>query len=148
MLDIYKLQTQYLSLRERTRALRHSKPSVSAGEAEGYELQAHANDSTHPTTTPSSGVKMIKENEAQVALRSEWRTWQLASLKNVYVSSPSGARYRRCADAFQGVWAFDDTLGGWAVMDQPADHWCAGVRVGRRQACRSMGQDRVSRQNV
>jgi lipid II:glycine glycyltransferase (peptidoglycan interpeptide bridge formation enzyme) len=78
MLDIYQLQNQFLSLRERTRSLRASKTKVGVKttEAEGYELQEK------PTTPKSSDIEV---SDQQVDLKKEWRTWQLASLKNVYV---------------------------------------------------------------
>lgn len=81
MLDIYQLQNQYLSLRQRTRALRTSVTEAGAKttEAEGYELQ----EKSASSAVPSSEV-----SEQQVALKREWRSWQLSSLKNVYVLSP------------------------------------------------------------
>lgn len=103
MLDIYKLQSQYLSLRERTRSLRSNAKaqgqlSISPGEAEGYELQekSDTNSTTSGTITTTGNVVGIStaagppkyEVSADVAgLRKEWKVWQLASLKNVYVHS-------------------------------------------------------------
>jgi len=69
MLDIYKLQHQYLSLNTRTRALRSSKVE----QAEGYEL-TEQNEKTISTG-----------NEKVVAIKKEWRAWKLASIKNTYV---------------------------------------------------------------
>lgn len=97
VLDIYKLQSQYLSLRERTRSLRSkAQLRVTPTEAEGYELQEKSDSNSTTTTTPaSSGMgistaagppKLEVSADADVAgLQKEWRVWQLASLKNVYV---------------------------------------------------------------
>jgi hypothetical protein len=76
MLDIYKLQNQYLSLQYRTRALRASKSNVPVEEAEGFEL-------TEKTPSQSSGVEV--SNEKLMAIKKEWRGWKLASIKNTYV---------------------------------------------------------------
>ena len=71
MLDIYKLQHQYLSLNTRTRALRSSKVE----QAEGYEL------------TETNEKTVAAGNEKVAAIKKEWRAWKLASIKNTYVSS-------------------------------------------------------------
>lgn len=71
MLDIYKLQNQYSSLKTRTRALRSSRVE----EAEGYELTEKA-DSTSAVSA---------QNEKVMAIKKEWRGWKLASIKNTYV---------------------------------------------------------------
>lgn len=86
MLDIYKLQNQYLSLRERTRSIRSK--TVSKAEAEGYELQEKQEALSTLTPAQSDAVSSSDKTEVTgevVALRKEWRGWQLASLKNVYV---------------------------------------------------------------
>jgi hypothetical protein len=89
MLDIYKLQNQFLSLQYRTRAMRAMKPSIPVSEAEGYELSPITtgsegkNDSAVQTSTSAS--KSGEVNEKVVALQKEWRGWQLASIKNLYV---------------------------------------------------------------
>jgi hypothetical protein len=77
MLDIYKLQHQYISLRSKTRALRSTKVSIPVEEAEGYEL----NEKNQTQSGPEEKSKEVK------ALRSEWRVWKLASIKNAYVPS-------------------------------------------------------------
>jgi hypothetical protein len=75
MLDIYKLQNQYLSLQYRTRALR-SQSTIPVEEAEGFELTEK---------TPSSSTGMEVSNEKVMAIKKEWRGWRLASIKNTYV---------------------------------------------------------------
>jgi hypothetical protein len=75
MLDIYKLQNQYLSLQSRTRALR-SKANIPVEEAEGFELTEK---------TPSQSTGMEVSNEKVMAIKKEWRGWKLASIKNTYV---------------------------------------------------------------
>jgi hypothetical protein len=79
MLDIYKLQHQYISLRSKTRALQSTKVSIPVEEAEGYEF----NEKNQPQSGPEEKSKEVK------ALRSEWRVWKLASIKNAYVPSSS-----------------------------------------------------------
>lgn len=91
MLDIHKLQSQYICLRERTRALQLAKPKVSVPEAEGYELQEKATtpaviaDDITQSTKPSGSSTGSQEEVA--ALRKEWRSWQIASFKNLLVPS-------------------------------------------------------------
>jgi hypothetical protein len=76
MLDIYKLQNQYLSLQYRTRALR-SQSTIPVEEAEGFEL-------TEKTPAQSTGMEV--SNEKVMAIKKEWRGWKLASIKNTYAS--------------------------------------------------------------
>lgn len=92
MLDIYKLQNQYLSLQSRTRAMRETRPSIPTSEAEGYELGPIVSSSSAPSSDSTSVGKgeikfePSKEGEMKekvVALKKEWRGWQLASLKNL-----------------------------------------------------------------
>jgi hypothetical protein len=75
MLDIYKLQNQYLSLQYQTRALR-SQSTIPVEEAEGFELTEK---------TPSNSTGMEVSNEKVMAIKKEWRGWKLASIKNTYV---------------------------------------------------------------
>lgn len=80
MLDIYKLQNQYLSLRARSRS------AARVTETEGYELGGEDEKESSSAKTKQVQVE---------ALGKEWRTWQLASLKNLYLplSNPRRARY-------------------------------------------------------
>lgn len=93
MLDIYQLQNKYLSLRERTRSLRAK--GASTAEAEGYELREKSD---------AASASQGEVSEQQVALKKEWRSWQLASLKNVYVCHASGVAVILCgADGSAGT---------------------------------------------
>jgi hypothetical protein len=85
MLDIYKLQNQFLSLQYRTRAMRAMKPEIPVAEAEGYELSPLTSGADSEKSTSSAVAKSPEMNEKVVALKKEWRGWQLASIKNVYV---------------------------------------------------------------
>ena len=76
MLDIYKLQHQYLTLQYRTRALR-SQSTIPVEEAEGFELTEKS---------PSGSTGMEVSNEKVMAIKKEWRGWKLASIKNTYVA--------------------------------------------------------------
>jgi hypothetical protein len=77
MLDIYKLQNQYTSLKIKTQALRSSTAPVKVEEAEGYELTEKSNPPSQSEVTVGSGL-----NEKVVAIKKEWRAWKLASIKN------------------------------------------------------------------
>ena len=93
MLDIYKLQNQYLSLKARTTALRTSKPTIPIQESEGYELT----EKTSSDVSPSVGT-----NEKVVAIKKEWRAWSLASIKNTLVD-PSPPRLFRDRTELTGI---------------------------------------------
>jgi hypothetical protein len=79
MLDIYKLQNQYTSLKIKTQALRSSTAPVKVEEAEGYELTEKSNPPSQSEVTVGSGSGL---NEKVVAIKKEWRAWKLASIKN------------------------------------------------------------------
>jgi hypothetical protein len=63
MLDIYKLQNQFLSLQYRTRAMRAMKPEIPVAEAEGYELSPLTSGADSEKSTSSAVAKSPEMNE-------------------------------------------------------------------------------------
>jgi len=116
MLDIYKLQHQYLSLQSRTRALRSAKSSIPVEEAEGFEL-------TEKTSGQSSSVEV--SNEKVMAIKKEWRGWKLASIKNTYVTLfPLVVLPKLQTADDQRIRPTYCPLGCRSNVDQPTYHWC------------------------
>jgi hypothetical protein len=72
-----------------------AKPQIPVSQAEGYELGPIVSSTSTQTSTSgdikdnnATGKEMgigAGANEKVVALKKEWRGWQLASLKNLYV---------------------------------------------------------------
>lgn len=90
MLEIYKLRQSYTSLQARGRALQIAKPSVSAAEAEGYELQESSSVEKAVAAPPAAGAAQPEGRTDAQELRADLIKWKDAVLVNSYVpSSPS-----------------------------------------------------------
>ncbi|WVR09493.1 hypothetical protein IAU60_006561 [Kwoniella sp. DSM 27419] len=127
LLEVFKLRQTYMSLVDRTKALKNSKPSVSTKEAEGYELP--------PSPVATSGVPSADNAEKNApgasatsspavqgaALRKDWEAWKTAVTVNsgyapltLHWSTPGG------------LWSnplITGTLGSIAAVGQLTTQW-------------------------
>jgi hypothetical protein len=110
MLDIYKLQNQYLSLKTRTRALKASKPTIPIQESEGYELTEKTSSEVSPNVGASEKVTAIKK---------EWRAWSLASIKDTSVPTVMPPLTLVGADKYSGYGPLTVHWGAGPVWTSP-----------------------------
>jgi hypothetical protein len=82
MLEIYKLRHTYSSLQARGRALHVAKPSVSAAEAEGYELQEFSSVEKAAAAPPAAGAAQAEGGTEAKQLRADLVKWKDAVLVN------------------------------------------------------------------
>ncbi|GFZ50830.1 hypothetical protein JCM24511_08588 [Saitozyma sp. JCM 24511] len=82
MLEIYKLRQSYTSLQARGRALQIAKPSVSAAEAEGYELQESSSVEKAVAAPPAAGAAQTEGRTDAQELRADLIKWKDAVLVN------------------------------------------------------------------